>query len=76
MGRKQNEGESIMFSLSKEQLVELAVWDRKHECKLKENSGAIGGRLTFSFTPTGLGVIAKVKCGCGEELDLSEYEEW
>ena len=40
-------------------------------------AGAIGGRLTYSFTPTGLGTIVVVKCGLtDEELDLTEYDLW
>jgi len=64
------------FDLDTEQLKKYIEWDSQHFCKLKKNSGAIGGRLTFSFTPTSLGLIVKINCGCGEELDLSEYKEW
>jgi len=64
------------FQLDNKQLKDYIEWDKKHQCKFKNNCGAIGGRLTFTFTPTGLGVIIKVKCACGEELDLSNYEEW
>lgn len=38
--------------------------------------GAIGGRLTYCFTPTGLGMITEVKCACGEEINVTEYEGW
>lgn len=52
---------------------------------LKENGGmgkcpyggAIGGSLTYSFTPTSLGTVVQVKHGLsGETLDLSDYENW
>ena len=26
--------------------------------------------------PTSLGTIEKVKCHCGEELDVTDYESW
>jgi hypothetical protein len=39
-------------------------------------SGAIGGELTYSFTPTSLGTIIKVKHSSGAELDLTFYESW
>lgn len=52
-------------------------WDTNHECKHKELVvGAIGGRLTFLFTPTGLGCINIVKCLCGEEINLTKSEDW
>jgi hypothetical protein len=38
--------------------------------------GAIGGRIKFQFTTTGLGIIAIVKCACGEEVDLTDYDSW
>ena len=66
----------MIFALDEDMDEEFAFWDKNHKCKLKEECGAIGGRLTFSFTPTGLGTITKVKCACGEEVDFSDYEEW
>ena len=38
--------------------------------------GAIGGELTYSFTPTSLGVIVKVKHAYGMEIDVTEYDDW
>lgn len=39
--------------------------------------GAIGGSLTFMFTPTGLGVVTRVRDAfTHQELDLSDYEDW
>jgi hypothetical protein len=37
--------------------------------------GAIGGGITYSFTPTSLGVVVKVKYG-DKELDLTDYDMW
>ena len=52
-------------------------------CKLYDDgtsdispSGAIGGRLTYSFTPTSLGIITVVKCACGKEINLTDYDNW
>jgi hypothetical protein len=45
------------------------------ECK-SIYTGAIGGGETFSFTPTGLGMIITYKCRCGDVLDLTEYDSW
>jgi len=39
--------------------------------------GAIGGSLTYSFTPTALGVVIKVTHGyTNETLDVTDYENW
>jgi len=39
--------------------------------------GAIGGGLTFSFTPTGLGTVVKVTESLTKEtIDLTDYGQW
>ena len=39
--------------------------------------GAIGGALTFEFTPTSIGCAVKVKHGYTKnEIDLSDYDSW
>ena len=40
------------------------------------DSGAIGGSYTWSFTPTGLGMIIKIKRFDGYELNLTDVENW
>ena len=69
-----------MFKLDDRDNKEFSKWKKEHDktCKFADlmNQGAIGGRFTYSFTPTGLGCIVTVKCGCGEELNLTHEEEW
>jgi len=39
--------------------------------------GAVGGALTYMFTPTNLGTVVKVEDGfTGEKIDLTDYEDW
>lgn len=39
--------------------------------------GAIGGGVTYQFTPTSLGVVCKVRHALtNAELDLTDYENW
>jgi len=68
-----------VFDLTENQTKILNKWNEKHRvvCKYShENAGAIGGRLTFRFTPTSLGMCVSVKCVCGEKIDLTECDEW
>jgi hypothetical protein len=67
----------MIFRIHDEDLKEYGEWIKNHrkECQL-DRLTAIGGALTYSFTPTGLGTITTIKCGCGEELDLSHVEDW
>ena len=49
----------------------------KNECTPAVVVGAIGGRFTYSFTPTGLGMIVEVVDGIsGKSIDLTEYDLW
>ena len=62
------------FELSDEQLKLLAKWQKKEK---RRYLGAIGGSYTYSFTPTTLGTVIKVKDNSnGRELDLTDYDEW
>lgn len=43
----------------------------------KAYEGSIGGRFTYSFTPTSLGTVTKVRDNIsGEELDVTDYGAW
>jgi len=66
------------FHIPLDKLPVVNKWLKEHNktCVHYKNQGAIGGRLTYTFTPTGLGTIRKVKCACGEEKDVSNYEDW
>lgn len=61
------------FFIGRYELKALTEWT--HDCSLTE-TGAIGGPLTYTFTPNGIGVVTKVICACGEEKDLTDYDEW
>jgi hypothetical protein len=66
------------FSIFEEEIVKIEEWQKKHDkkCPYYKNSGAIGGRMTYSFTGTSIGGIVKVKCACGEEFDATDYSSW
>lgn len=66
----------MKFELSERQYKLFTELDAKHECELKIYSGANGGRLAFCFTPTSLGLITTIKCGCGHEYPLTDFESW
>ena len=41
------------------------------------NTGAIGGGITFEFTPTSIGIVFAVRCGfCKESFNLTDYDNW
>lgn len=72
-----------MFNLTDEDFVKFAEWKATLPCPTGLNEdgfpvgGAIGGRWTYSFTPTSIGCVVKIKDGIsGQELDLSDYNHW
>lgn len=61
-----------MFIIDDEQQKKLDEWKKHHKSVY---TGAIGGRYTYSFTPTSLGVVIKVTDYVTKEvIDLSDYE--
>jgi len=65
----------MRFSLDKFESEKLKEWFKTKD--LSAYSGAIGGRFTYSFTPTSLGTIVKVKDGLDDTtIDLTDYESW
>ncbi len=64
-----------MFTISPNEAAKIAEWESGHDCTITA-MGAIGGKLTYKFTPTTLGVCSKAECACGAELDFTDYESW
>ena len=65
---------TYLFSVSKNQLKRLDEFHEKH-CHCGNNT-AIGGAITYEFTPTFLGIGIVIRCHCGVKLDVTEYENW
>ncbi len=64
----------IAFEITQHNEVEIKSWLERHDktCMFKARSGqgAVGGRLTYSFSPTDVGVMKKVSCACGAETSI------
>jgi hypothetical protein len=72
----------VSFALTAEQVAKASEFMRNHECTLRVDEagmrqvGAIGGAAEYCFTPTALGVCETVKCACGADMNLTNYDEW
>lgn len=66
---------AITFSLTELQVEKITKFVTEHECIIT-NEGSIGGKYTYSFTPTTLGTVDKITCACGKSCDVSNYELW
>jgi hypothetical protein len=65
------------FELNDEQVKQIREWMEARD--LGKYSGACGGRFTYCFTPTSIGVCVRVEDAMGPEpkyIDVSNYEDW
>jgi hypothetical protein len=65
-----------LFGLNNDERKALNNWLGEHDttCTYARNQGASGGRLTYQFTPTSLGMITTVHCTCGAHVDVTNYD--
>lgn len=70
--------EKQTFEIDKDEQKKLDKWIKEHDtkCSVRDSHTAIGGRLTYCFTPTSIGTSIAVKCVCGTEIDLTDYKKW
>lgn len=62
------------FKLTDEQINAVNDWKSNHD---QVYCGAIGGRYSFEFTPTGVGIIIVIKDNItNEKLDVTDYESF
>ena len=61
------------FELTPEEEKQVDKWKKKQQ-KKNSDTFTLGERWTYSFTPTGMGVITKINDNLlDEELDLTDY---
>ena len=58
------------FELTNEQIAKFLGWKKTLP---KTYTGAIGGGMTFSFSPNGLGTVVVAKYLDKYEIDLTDY---
>lgn len=68
--------QDLVFTVPAECLPKIAVFQRQHRQIHGSYAGAIGGRFSYKFTPTGLGTIIHCECACGDHLDVTDYDGW
>lgn len=69
----------MKFVLSETEVQKIDEWLKEHDKACPHASGrrqgAIGGRLTYSFTPTSLGTFSSVLCACGAREMITDLSE-
>lgn len=65
--------DKIEFEISGNDFKNLKKFRKQHEDCL---CCFDGGQFTYSFVPTGLGLLATVECACGQTLSLGDYMDY
>lgn len=65
------------FNFTEEQWRTIRHWQRAHKCRFRmpdgsQYFGCAGGGYDYCFTPTGLGMLAEVRCVCGAKIDMDD----
>ena len=64
----------MKFALDEAQVAKINEWVSGHNLVYE---GASGGRYTYSFTPTSLGIVYEVIDNVtGEKLNVTDYDLW
>ena len=64
------------FHLNEEEAKLAREFEREH-WHPKVNKGAIGGHISYTFTPTSLGNSIVMKCNiCGQTKNITDYGSW
>lgn len=67
----------MQFEVTPEQKSKILSWMNELFADKWPYYGAIGGGLTYHFTPTTVGLVLKVtEASTGKELDLTDCESW
>jgi len=67
----------MTFTTTPEQDEKIRDWIHWQEVDKPSKLTAIGGRYTYEFTPTGVGIVVKIKDAVTKEaLDVSDYDLW
>ena len=69
------------FAITEEEDRRIKEWQKKHEEEVHglttdeqrlKAGGAIGGRYSYHFIPTSIGISGVVRCNCGAEFEFCE----
>lgn len=67
----------MKFEISEKSMQTYRRWRKEHDkiCPYLK-TGSAGGRLSFCFTPNGLGIETVVRCACGKYVNITDSSEW
>lgn len=64
------------FAPTESEAVKIRAFVDEHNARHGREKTSIGGRFTYSFSPTSIGTVVEVRCFCGAKEDVTEYDSW
>lgn len=65
------------FELTENEAKAAEEFEKIHLACEKKHPTAIGGNISYKFTPTSVGTAVVIKCFCcGEEKNITDYDCW
>jgi len=65
------------FELDEDEIKIFEIWKNEQMKKSDKLHSSVGGRWSFTFTTTGIGIIAEVKDNnTGETKTLTNFDNW
>ncbi len=65
------------FGLDEDEIKIFETWREEQMKKSNEHHSSVGGRWTFAFTTTGVGIIVEVKDNNTDEIKiLTNFDNW
>ncbi len=67
------------FTLNDTEVENITNWLKSHAEKCphfgQQTQNHIGSPVNYIFTPSGMGNSVRIKCNCGEEKDVGDYDD-
>jgi hypothetical protein len=77
--KRKRANDTRSFAIEPKDVERIDEWKARHEAEKHNGSnyaGAIGGRYTYEFTPTSIGIFGRVRCTCGDHFDYDDGTDW
>ena len=77
--KRKGANDTRSFAIEPKDVERIDEWKARHEAEKHNGSnyaGAIGGRYTYEFTPTSIGIFGRVRCTCGDHFDYDDGTDW
>ena len=66
----------ISFTLDEKEEKLYDIWWAKHKLVCPHMDKTNGPTISWTFIPLGFGTAKKIKCSCGDQINVTDSENW